>query len=1461
MEAYKGLAARIRSLYFLGTPHRGSDFTKTFQSLFKRVPVIHPTENMADLDPTSRLLESLNSEFPQVARNIELRSFWETEQSAILGRHQFVVPKHSACLNYTNEVSDGLDADHRGICKYDKPTNPNFIKVRNALSATVENIVREYSVQNQAVHTETLRLLRDYLGIREPPEDDLADREEACLSDDTCSWFTSRQSYRAWRDGTEPETYMDANVHDMILIEAEPGAGKSVLAAQVINNLQALNYECSYYFFDSQDRQKSRPSRLLRSLAFQMALLSPSVRQSLLELQRHNVVIQTDDDKYVWRELFTSCIFKHQFDRQHYWVIDGLDECQQATTLLQMFLRMDSGLPLKIFMTARLDEGIHSEISSHNNKVTHVRLSKFDTLSSVHAYVEARTRHLRLRKEQDRVELVRSILDNADGSFLWVKLVLDSMSKATGPKQIMESLAYIPKGMDPLYAGIVEALDREIPEEQKPVLKAVLDWTVCANPPLTVEELEAAMKLDTESEIFVDKMCERLRNLIVIDHGNKVRPIHQTARSYLLKPDLKSEFAVSATDAHQRIANVLVRHLRTSLRNLRNTTQLNHWHQRKAGVDDYALLYFSDHIRRAPTNDHTLFLESEQFLTGHGLSWIACIASTGSLSPLIKTSQNLRYWLQARVKHTPPLGELARKTTRIQQWTIDVVRLVAKFGRHLLESPGAIYMLVSPFVPQESVFSVPKPRPRDITVTGLDNERWDDRLCSIFYQGSVCTAIASGKHNFAVALKNGNVHIYDNNTLQILRTVQHVAVVKLLKYNETGSMLFSAGFRKIRMWMIPDGTQMWEVAVREPRLAAEFIDDGRTLISISSQHKLIKQDAATGTTLEVHERRPSVVSGESEQSRLFRRELQYAEFSAEAGMLATMQRERPIQLTDIEDRYDVGVVELEMSDDGEDGTSEHPITGMTFCANMDIALLAVAYRDGVLAVFDRDLRLIEKRGDNKGATLLAGSPNGLILAAANVEGVITLYDFEQLTPLHRLYTSSIEHIRSLVFSGDGHRIIDIRERQANIWAPATLVSRAREDYDSLSESTLAPTVATSDWIGLRDGIVDITAVTPIAGSEHFLCGYEDGTIAIHSTRDAKQQKLLYQDASRQWIGRLLWKAGARVLASLSGTSTVAVHLLAPDWSIEKVLLRHAFLHPVMQFLIQETDDGLRMVVVTTKTINLWTTDGGLTDHCSLTEKNVQLFESDGLWLEDAAESSSVDHYLTLVEPNRLRRYGWSDLQEIDSPETISFHQTTGESQMDDGQSHHETITTFDRATNLSAGGRRILFLRSVSSRNTTTLSLSASTPTKSSGRKRWIINLPPSTTPSNNGLTDSPSATAAALRASLLPVSHLIEHVIGIRNEGKQLIFLDKNLWVCSYDLVRSSSTSARKPSTDHRVMEYARHLFIPDDWISSNYSSTNSRLLFVLGGVRRDCLVFVKKHEVAVIKQPFAYSEKLRVT
>ena len=185
----------------------------------------------------------------------------------------------------------------------------------------------------------------------------------------------------------------------------------------------------------------------------------------------------------------------------------------------------------------------------------------------------------------------------------------------------------------------------------------------------------------------------------------------------------------------------------------------------------------------------------------------------------------------------------------------------------------------------------------------------------------------------------------------------------------------------------------------------------------------------------------------------------------------------------------------------------------------------------------------------------------------------------------------------------------------------------------------------------------------------------------------------------------------------------------------------------------------------------------------------------------------------------------------------------------------------------------------------------------------------------------SPDSSESIALPSLLPISHFIEHVIGYRkvivspgHSHVQLIFLDRSLWVSSYDLPMSQihkrrpslthrQNSERKPrsrsphpafpSTLHSAIRreaettatrpfptkrpslptttsshsptppdrpyYTRHLFIPDDWISSNYSNTHrdaggqsNSMLFILAGPKQGELVFVRRGEVLVIKNAF---------
>ena len=941
------------------------------------------------------------------------------------------------------------------MVKFLRPTDPNFIKLRNALAATVDGIIGKISTNNQKQNREVLQSLQDYLSVKDKPEVDLMDHEEMCLRKDSCEWFTTGSRYRSWRDGatTIPQTTED-DVR-VSLIEADPGAGKSVLAGQVIDNLSSLNLECSYYFFDEDDREKSTAGGLLRSIAYQMALLSPNVRQALMDLKKEGVQIQTDDDRLLWRKLFVQCILTCEFPLPQYWVIDGLDECSNVKQLTHMIARIEMSVPLKVFLTSRPDTETTTELQTAIGGCSLMRLGKDDTASSIRDYVATRMSSVRMKSASERGTMISTVVEGAAGCYLWAKLVLDNISKAVGPKQVTQAIESVPKGMDSLYTDIMGYLEEDIEEEQKPIFKTVLDWVCCCNPHLTSQELEAAIALETESTIYADRMCDLSDSLIYIDKSQHVRFVHPTARQFLLKQDLASQFAVEAPTAHLHIAKTLLKQLQTSLRPIRGAAQLAYWQQANQGLDNYALLYFSMHVRRAPTEDHELFVELDRLVSNHGMTWIACVAATASLSILIKTSQNIRHWLQARGKNTPPIGDLAQKSQRLQQWTTDLTRLVAKFGRHLTSWPASSWTLISPLVPAQSVFAVKKPRPRDISILGMtQNEDWDDRLCSLFYERGVTTAVASGKDNFAIGLQSGEVFIYDNHTLQKVTMFNHGGPVKLLKYNEPGNLLFCSGFRRTGMWSIPGGSKLWSLAIKKLRLAAEFVDNGEFLLTITPQNEQIRQNATTGEIIHAQRRKSSVSAEDEVQPTMFRRELQYAEYSAEAEMVATMQRERPIQLSDIHDRFHVAPVE--MLDDEDDEDVPQPITTMTFCANLEIALLAVAYREGSLAVFDRDVRLMAKRADYTKSSLLAGSPDGRILAAANTEGIIMLHDFETLAPLHMLNTSSIEHIRALTFSSDGHRLIDIRGRQCNVsrcflalvrsqeWRISELVSAGRD---------------------------------------------------------------------------------------------------------------------------------------------------------------------------------------------------------------------------------------------------------------------------------------------------------------------------------------------------------------------------------------------------------------------------------
>ena len=140
--AYETLAKRLRAMIFLATPHRGSDSAQQLSNILKASLPHGSKAYVGDLEPGSGALQSINEDFRHYSNDVQIRSFYETLKTQIGMTSTLIVDRESATLGYPNEKSALLNASHRTICKFEAPSDPNYITLRNSIVSCVEETVK-----------------------------------------------------------------------------------------------------------------------------------------------------------------------------------------------------------------------------------------------------------------------------------------------------------------------------------------------------------------------------------------------------------------------------------------------------------------------------------------------------------------------------------------------------------------------------------------------------------------------------------------------------------------------------------------------------------------------------------------------------------------------------------------------------------------------------------------------------------------------------------------------------------------------------------------------------------------------------------------------------------------------------------------------------------------------------------------------------------------------------------------------------------------------------------------------------------------------------------------------------------------------------------------------------------------------------------------------------------------------
>ena len=1212
----------------------------------------------------------------------------------------------------------------------------------------------------------------------ESPIDELSSLKDVRVP---CSgeWLMSNEVYISW------QTELAAK-RRIFCLTAKPGSGKSVLSGHVINDLQERKLRCSYYFFRHRNATKSKISGCLRSLAYQMASSDNAILERLCEVQQESASWEQWDEKMIWRKLFLGCIFKERSSVLQFWVIDALDECQ----MLPLFLSLLADVPqhLRIFITARKTPELENGLVKSADFAEHYQIKAIDTLSDLRVFIDSKMDILPASDDDGRENLKQRILAKASGSFLWVSLVVKELEQAYSEEGAEEILNDLSTDMNEFYARMLESIFDKNPRAAT-LAKTIFMWTLLSLRPLKVDELQLAIKLDISQTVHnLEKSIQAIcGQLLQVNQKNEVEAIHQTARTFLLQQDSCPKLTLSEPDTHTRIAQICLKILTGDIRQALQPSAKMVSGSIKATPEtkliDYACEYFSDHLRRCSSKDSMVWDSLFKFLHGNLLSWIEYLARNGKLHHITRTAKNLQTYLRRRVKYLSPLSP---QKAKLETWINDLIRLSAKFGANLDISPSSIHEIISAMCPQDSLVSKTySHRQPGLRIKGLTDKVWDDCLIRIDFPAHQTSAVAHGEQYAAVALSDGTIFIYYKESTQPKSALSHGERAKMLIFSSEDKYMVSSGLRKVKVWNPGEGTQVFSFDINHQALTLLFIDDNMALVAATQGNYTITWNLLDGSETERWQWTDSIHGSASLQRP--RQQPGKALLSPDYTTLAVSYRGLPLYLFNVRTRKFIGCCSREATSPRGSGTiasSHYVVDALAFNPSLEINTLVVSYGDGELSVYDMQSTELRSQSPGVYAHNLTCSPNGRTIVAGSSRGTIQIFEFagargETLSLIYKIHAYE-DGIQGIAFSSDGLCFADIRGSQYRVWQPVVLVYNNLDEGSQSELSHGIPLEPVSVSMLESPLEAEVTAMCSHPDGDFVFCGKQDGSIAYFETKIATQRGVLYRHAAKIIITCITYIKEQSLLITGDESGRVLInHIKVLRTGCEAVAqIAEIRLEKSLVALLGEPL-GSRILIQSKTSAEVWTTTG---------EKIGPLINHEG-----DSHTAILNHPLyadnfVSINHKDMRIYSWASSLEAEIPvdekvRALSFtvtppspalqHALRFEDWM--GEQKHQQHSQF------------VAHLH----KNST---VSSSWP-NSASLKIW----PASSISTPDGF---PPAISIPIFDKL---SNKIQQIIG--TAGSLVLFLDNDLWVCSLDVTRITSSG-------HRAM---RHFFLLSEWQSSD--------------------------------------------
>jgi ankyrin repeat protein len=374
--------------------------------------------------------------------------------------------------------------------------------------------------------------------------------------------FQENSEYEAWKKQTESCT---------IIVSGKVGSGKSVLLANVVDDLSFWNEDKTIpvaYFFCRHDVPESLRSRtVLGSLARQLLLPIRNFAPVSELIDEATVSLDAEGILDLLRRTLPS-------SSKAYFVLDGLDEFDSITRteVIQYLHTLQKFFKFHIRVSLRLEPA-----NIHNQNVDQFALVKTifmpDSNPDIKAYIEAelesrvQTGKLKMGDPALILEIQDALIDGSEGMFLWVTLQLESLCLSQTDNAIRHALKDLPKGLSETFSRILQRSK----DPGKLYTRRILELVTVARRPLTMEELREGLSVtpgNTEwsSSNLINEMLPVLGycgGLVLIDEEEfTAHLVHHSFKQFLLD-GLQDTTGMKFTldDANKTTAEAIVTYL------------------------------------------------------------------------------------------------------------------------------------------------------------------------------------------------------------------------------------------------------------------------------------------------------------------------------------------------------------------------------------------------------------------------------------------------------------------------------------------------------------------------------------------------------------------------------------------------------------------------------------------------------------------------------------------------------------------------------------------------------------------------------------------------------------------------------------------------------------------------------------------------------------------------------------